>query len=331
MIDVVRAGYTALRTQSPPFGADLAVLAVESLPGAYLGIDELARQHLLLKVHDGSLPSVEVATLAIGTRALAIGGVEKAFLDVTCLFEALAEVFDHFVAAVLEQQSTTGEDAVAAVSTVLERWREFLVAAAGPPGREKLAAVFGELLVILDVVQISGPAGVAVWVGPFGGRHDVRGGVTAIEVKTTRAHTSHQVTIHGEDQLLAPEGGELYVHFVRLEQVPGGGRTVSSLVDELLTAGVQAEPLFEAIAAAGVPVAQLPATNDITFDVRERVTLPVNDEMPKIIPSSFYGDRRPEGVVDISYVVDLDQCLEFSLPGSAYSDLVKKIGQQGAA
>lgn len=331
MIDEVRSAYTALRTRPTPPGSDLAVLALSSVPGAYAGIDELARQHLLLVVQTDSSPPVEIATLAIGTRVLSIGGIKTVFLDVTCLFEALAEVFDHFVAAVLEQQMTTGDDAAASVSNVLERWREFLVAAAGSPGREKLAAVFGELLVVLDVVRNSGPAGIGVWVGPFGGRHDVRGGVTAMEVKTTRAHTSHQVTIHGEDQLLPPEGGQLYVHFVRLEQVPGGRRTVSSLVDELLTAGVPTESLFDAIAAAGVPVAQLAATNDIAFDVRERVTLPVNDAMPKIIPSSFYEGRRPDGVVDLSYVVDLGQCLDYALPESAYNDLVKKIAQQGAA
>lgn len=331
MIDEVRSAYTALRTRPTPPGSDLAVLALPSVPGAYAGIDALARQHLLLAVQSESSPPVEIATLAIGTRVLSIGGTKTVFLDVTCLFEALAEVFDHFVAAVLEQQTTTGDDAFAAVSSVLERWREFLIAPAGPPGREKLAAVFGELLVVLDVVRNSGPTGVGVWMGPFGGRHDVRGGVTSVEVKTTRAHTSHQVTIHGEDQLLAPDGGQLYLHFVRLEQVPGGGRTVSSLVDQLLSAGVPTEPLFAAIAAAGVPVAQLAATNGITFDVRERLTLPVNDGMPKIIPSSFCGGRRPDGVVDVSYVIDLDQCLESALPESAYNELVKKIGQQGAA
>jgi hypothetical protein len=331
VIDEVRSAYTALRTQQAPAGPDLSVLALASVAGAYAGVDELRRQHLLLAIETESSPQVGIATLAIGTRVLSIGGNERVFLDVTCLFEALAEVFDHFVSAVLEQQRETGEDATAVVSSVIERWREFLVASSAPPGRDKLAAVLGELLVVLDVVENSGPSGIDAWVGPFGGRHDMRGGLNAVEVKTTRAHTSHQVTIHGEDQLLAPESGRLYLHFIRLEQVPGGGRTVSSVVDELLTAGVAVEPLFEAIAAAGVPLAQLAATNSVAFDVRERLTLPVDDRMPKIVPASFSAGRRPAGVVDVSYVIDLDQCLESALPELAYSDLLKKIGAQGAA
>lgn len=330
MIDHVRSAYTALRTQPSPAGTDLAVLALKHVPGAYAAIDALARPHLLLAVHPGSQPPAEIPTLAIGTRMLVIGGEEAAFLDVTCLFEALAEVFDHFVAAVLERQLTSGDGAEAAVTTVLAKWREFLVAGTDPPGRAKLAAVFGELLVVLDAVRTGGPAAVGVWAGPFGGRHDVRGGTTGLEVKTTRAHTSRQVSIHGEDQLVPPDGGDLYLHLVRLEQVPGGGRSVSSLIDELLTAGAPTELLFEAVTAAGVPVAQLAATNGVTFDVRERLTVPVDDQTPRIVPATFVGGSRPGGVVDISYVIDLDGCLGSALPDAAYTDLLKTIVTQAA-
>jgi hypothetical protein len=330
LIDEVRSAYTALRSQPPPIGTDLAVLALESVPSVYAGMDELARQHLLLAVRDDRPLPAEIATLTIGRRILVIGEAEMTFVDVTCLFKALAEVFDHFVTAVLERIATTAEGAALALSAVLTRWREFLTAAAVPPSREKLASVFGELLVVLDVVRSSSSADIGVWVGPFGARHDVRGGTTAVEVKTTRSHTSHRVTIHGEDQLLAPDGGRLYLHVVRLEQVPGGGRSVSSLVDELLSIGVAAEPFFDAITAAGVPVSQLAATAGIGFDVRERLTLPVDHMMPRIVPSSFVGGRRPGGVVDISYVIDLAECLGSALPEAAYTDLVTRIAEEGA-
>lgn len=331
MIDDVRSAYTALRTQSLPRGPDLSVVAIENVSGAYAGIDELAHHHLLLTVHVGAAAPAEIPTLSIETRVLLIGGVETTLLDVICRYEALAEVFDHFVSAVLERQASTGEAAEDTVSNVLDRWREFLIAGTRPPGRAKLAAVFGELLVVLDVVRSSGPASIGFWVGPSGGRHDLRGGTTAVEVKTTRAHTSRQVTIHGEDQLLVPDGGQLYLHFVRIEEVPGGGRSISSLVDELLTAGVHTETLFDKMADAGIPVAQLEATADIAFDVRERLTLPVDDTMPRIIPSSFAGGHRPSGVVDISYVIDLDTCWCSALSEPDYKELVKAIAAQGTA
>jgi len=51
----------------------------------------------------------------------------------------VAEVFDHFVVSVIERLSATDETAVRAVETVLQRWRQLLVAPSGPRGRDRLA------------------------------------------------------------------------------------------------------------------------------------------------------------------------------------------------
>jgi hypothetical protein len=94
------------------------------------------------------------------------------------------------------------------VETVLQRWRQVLSAPSGAPGRNRLAEVLSELLAVSDAVHASGVPRIRFWVGPFGGRHDMRCGSAAVEVKTTRSRTGHRVTtIHGADQLLAPEQG----------------------------------------------------------------------------------------------------------------------------
>lgn len=330
MIDEIRSAYTALRAQPRSEEANLAVLPLRSVSVAYAGLDDRSRQHLLLATEPGTKPPAGIATLSIGTRALVIDGRQSEFLDITCLFEGLAEVFDHFASTVLERQRTTGDNAAIVVTAVLEQWREFLVEETRPLGRDKLAAIIGELLVVLDIVQLTGATAFIVWVGPSGNRHDIRGGTTALEIKTTQSHTSRLVTIHGEDQLVAPDNGLLYLHFVRLEQVPGGGQSVFSLTDDLLSAGVPTEALFRALADAGVPAAQLADTADITFDVRERMTVLVDDETPKIVPSSFVGGRRPGGVVDISYVIDLDRSVASSLDQAAHDRVLIEIAEQGA-
>ena len=327
MIDEVRSAFMALRTQEST-GPDLKVLAFNALSGAYAGIDESTRQHVLLAVQTDTPLPAGIPALSMGKRTLVIGGVQTTFLDIICMYESLGEVFDHFVSAVLEHSVATGQDAAESVTTVLERWKNFLTAAQKPPGRDKLASVFGELLVVLDIVREANTADISYWLGPFGGRHDVRSGSTAIEVKTSQAHTSRKVTIHGEDQLVAPDNGRLYLHFVRLEQVPGNGRSVSSVVDELLMAGVPAETLFNAIAAAGIPVSQLPAAAEMTFDVRERLTLPIDGRTPRIIPESFAEGHRPLGVVDINYTIDLDPSLDLVLNRENYLATMKSIGKQ---
>jgi hypothetical protein len=196
-------------------------------------------------------------------------------------------------------------------------------------GREKLAATIGELLVLLDIVRTDPGRRVDCWLGPLGGRHDFRRGSIAIEVKTTRAHTSREVTIHGEDQLDEPENGSLHLHFVRLEHVPSGGASLVSIVDDLLCTGVAADSLFEALAASGVPVSELAATADIPFEVRERLTIPVDQTTPRIVPASFLGGSSPLGITDLSYTINLDSSLDRALGPGAYLELVTSIGADG--
>jgi hypothetical protein len=329
VIDQVRIAYTALRSQLPPPDGELSVLPIKSVGGAFVGVDEDLHPHLVLTAGAEPAPSSESAALDIGTRVLLIEGQETAFIDIVCILRTFDEVFEYFVVAVLDRLAKTDDTTVAAISTVLDTWREFLAAAAAPPGRDKLAAVFGELLVVLDVVLTSRDPSVDFWVGPFGSRHDLRNGPVALEVKTTQSHTGRRVTVHGEDQLVPPDSGRLFLHLVRLEQVPGGGRSVSSLVDELLEASVSPEALFDAVTAAGVPLNALAASADVTFDVRERFTVVVDDRTPKIVPSSFIDGRRPTGVVDLRYTIDLDYCLAAALTLEEYNEIMSSLAVKG--
>ena len=332
MIDEVRMALTALRAKGTPRPGQLSVVELQGALSAYLGIDESGRPHLLVEVDPREpleVRTVAVAALDVGARELDVGGRTASFLDVTCLFESVAEVFDHFIVAVLDRLKEAPGAPSTALAEVLGRWRQFLEPSQGPPGREKLATVFGELLVLLDIVRVDAAKRIDAWLGPFGGRHDIRRGVTAVEVKTTRAHTSRRVTINGDDQLEAPDDGTLHLHFVRLEEVPSGGRSVASVVDDLLSEGVPAEPLFDALSAVGIPIPELPATSDIGFDVRERVTVPIDDESPRIVRASFVGGALPLGVTDLIYVIDLDHSLGHTLDERAYAELIAALGDSG--
>jgi hypothetical protein len=234
----------------------------------------------------------------------------------------VADVFEHFVSAVADRVRLDPSDAIRALTEVLDKWRQFLTPAGAPVGRDTLAAALGELLVLRDIVYADPARRVDSWVGPFGGRHDYRRGTTALEVKTSRAHTSRDVTVHGEDQLDAPLGGSLHLHFVRLEEVPSGGESVATVVDELLSVGVAADRLYEALGACGIPVAELASTGDVSFDVRERVTIPVDGDTPRIVPGSFVGGARPTGVLDLSYVISLDHSMQRVLSGEGYLELI---------
>lgn len=325
MIDEVRLAFAALVTQGKAERHGLVTLAIDPVDGAYVAIDDQSRQHLLLRTQSDVEIDPGVTTLAVSTRPLRIAGKDVRVLDITCLYPVLSEVFDHFAAAVIQRMAASAEEPADAVRNVLASWKNFLIPPSGPPGVDKIAAILGELLVVKDAVKNSGLIDIGFWSGPFGQRHDLRGGTTAMEVKTTRAHTGYRVTIHGEDQLLAPDGGQLYLHFVRLESVHGGQLRLTAVVDELLDAGVSAEQLFRALTASGVAAVDLPATDKTTFDVLERMTLPVDDQTPRIVPDSFTGGKRPPGVVDITYVINISQDADRALSADAYGRVTANV------
>jgi hypothetical protein len=330
VIDLVRLTYGALRESGLPATGEFKVRTIpDGPPGVYLGLDDAGRSHLMIEAVEVGPALAGTAALTIGHARLDIGGAVRGLVDVTCEVDALTEVFDHFVVAVVEQLPRPNASPLSLVLEVFERWRRLLLATGDAPGRDLLASLFGELLVLLDVVRADAARRVDAWVGPFQGRHDLRRGAQAVEVKTTRSHTARVVTIHGEDQLEPPDGGQLHLHMVRLEEVPEGGSSVPTLVDELLAAGATASGLFDAVAAAGVAPTHFKSAARIQFDVRERLTFPVDGAMPRIVPSTFLAGERPVGVLDIAYRVDLDHVLGSALDETAYARLIARLAGAG--
>jgi hypothetical protein len=304
------------------------VLPVANREQSFVAIDSHGRRHFLLQLgDDGEQVPASLSTLNVSVRPLVVDGESVRVLDLACLLEAVAEVFDHFVSAVLEHLDREPlAPRTKVVSDVLERWRLFLIPGDKPAGRDTLASLFGELLAVADVVAAAPAHGLDAWVGPAGARHDLRRGPVAMEVKSTRAHTSRQITIHGADQLDAPDEGLLYLHFVRLEEVPAGGESVATLVDRLLTAGVSAEGLYAGVSASGVSITDLPATASVCFEVRERFTIRVDDSTPRIIPASFVDRAVPTGVVDLNYAIDLDHVSNRAISQDDYRRLSETLG-----
>lgn len=326
MIDQIRLTYAALGQAPIPGAPDLRVQVLSGTEGRIrLGLDEVGREHLL--VPSPSAPARQSGIAAISTehRQLDISGERRRYLDVACLRDELVEVFDHFVAAIAEHTTPDLSDLGPVVATVLDRWRTFFTAAGAPPGRDTLAGILGELLVLRDIALANAIDVLNAWVGPRGARHDFRRGDAALELKTSLAHTSRVVSIHGEDQLLAPHGATLHLQFVRLEEGADLGTSITDLLDELVGLGLPRLELIETVARSGLPAWALTNAGTVRFDVRERLTVPVDDRMPRIVPDTFIDGARPAGVIDLSYRIDLDRVADRALSEDGYRELIGRL------
>ena len=290
------------------------------------GVYHAWNEHLILEVTDGDGVPDSIDAVGVQLRELSVGGSIRRLLDVACRVRPLTDVFEHFAAAVIDHLVRHPSSPSAAVSTVLNTWRRFLHVSAGLQlGRDALAGLFGELLVLLDLTRTGPTAGVAAWAGADRARHDFRTADTAVEVKTTLADTGAVVAVHGLNQLDEPNGGSLHLHFVRLELVAGAGQAVADLVEEILAAGAPPAELYASLDNFGLPVDQIGATSRTTFVVRERATMKVGGGFPRLVPADLSTGQLMPGVTDVAYRINLSHSLPGRIDDTQYRELLAGI------
>jgi putative PD-(D/E)XK family protein DUF4420 len=266
-------------------------------------VDHDGNRHLLvpLTAHQHVRVDRGGAALTVRERPLENDHVYERYADLGCLRRDLDEVFTGLVADILAAVEEGPDRPLKALYTVLSRWRALFQHSAAPLTGDRLAGLFGEL-VVLNELLASDSTAVDFWTGPSGHRHDFTVGTRGIEVKTSAAATGRKVRIHGVEQLQLPPHGTLDLVWIRLERVTGQGSTVADLVDRARQIGDDETGLLFKLAEAGYRPADAALYQDVRFTVREQRWYEVDDDFPRIAPSS-----APPGVSDLDYTVDLDQ------------------------
>lgn len=175
--------------------------------------------------------------------------------------------------------------------------------------RPRLTGLMGELLVLLDGVQIN-PGMVMCWAGPRGERHDFRNGRSAIEVKCSLRSDlkAHRVQISDWEQLEIPESGRLHLHSIRLEQVAGGDWSVPSLL-----LAIKTHLDDKGLAVLEELLAKFDRTLincGLKFSIKERSTYHVIDGFPRLVAAMLVAGK-PLGLSGVSYTLDLDHAEPF--------------------
>ena len=305
---VLREGWIALGERRGGGEGGLAALGI----GKHVDMGEILQaldheggRHVLVPVAGGKVPEdllsagVQVVRIELGRP-----GEVRAFADIRCMFARLADLFDDVAADMVEAAAAEPAEPVPACLRALDQWRALLRSVrSDAPRRTQIVGLMGELMVLRDIVRSDPERRADLWVGREGQRHDLRRGNIAIEVKSTTATEGRDVSIHGVQQLEEPEGGELFLAWFRFEHVPGGGITLSGLIDEIRALGVPAQLLHSGLDERGLAPGMWP---DEEFELRESRFHPVDGTFPRLVPAAFRGGRVPEGVVNVSYRVDLD-------------------------
>ena len=299
---------------NPPTGETLAARLVlpELSKKLYAGIDANKIRHLLVSVsNDDECSDSQSRGLSVATRDLVIQGSEpKRYIDITCHDDSGHIIFDVIGSEIAEKLDKGEPQEI--ITNVISKWRRFW---GQPPrellSREELIGLFAELWFLYHwlLPHTNKTDAINRWRGPFSSRHDFEWQGRSVEVKATTNVQSRLHRIHGIDQLLPPENGELLLFSLSIREEQGSENTLPkfiALCQEKLKDNVDALSKFEnTLAVAGYSPLHNDEYSKFKFGVVDEKLYRVTDEFPRLTTDSF-EDGVPRGVGTIEYSINLD-------------------------
>lgn len=218
-------------------------------PVLFIRADRHGRPEALVRVEHQQLRESQISD-AIGIRPLTLRATgknilaegEHHFLRIQCAQEHLDDAFSSFLEEIRRGLAQGKRSPFDIVRTTVNSWRALLSLAAVEHDPNKLAGLYGELVMLEKLLQLHGPRALETWKGPDSKPHDFRAERCALEVKTSFNRTTKTVTIHGLTQLDPPPGATLYMALLQVDESPDGD-SVDDLLRRVRAAGVDAELL----------------------------------------------------------------------------------------
>ncbi len=267
------------------------------------GIDSAGRRHILIPLGPGEAAKTNTRGRGVQLARLTHDGIS--YLTVLCLLPELDPVFTQFGKELVESIELAPSPAREAADA-FERWRELFSDSTGSAlGIEALIGLLGELMALLELLELGLPPSLEAWEGPLGRVHDFRTESHAIEVKTTLTREGRIVQIANVDQLQPPPGADLILRHTRLDHDPAGFN-LGDLVKAVLSSGADSDVLRALLLQLEVRPDRLDAYKNHRF--RKVETLHYNVEamaFPRIVRGSFSGGDLPPGTLHLRYAIDL--------------------------
>lgn len=320
LVAEIQARWTTLRGRSAPGAEELEVSSLKVDTGhgaAALALSPQGHAQLLLPVASGDRrPAIDVPpALEIAIARLTDGGSLRTYIVVTCIEPVLDRGFADLVEAVLTRVLDGDPARDALVASIRDLGALFARGLTNPIDERIIRGLVAELIV-LKRLAARDPRAPALWFGPEPERHDFRGGVHAIEVKSSGRKTG-RVTISSADQLAPPVGGTLQLWRVALERTQGGAAGVALLVRDIEALTGPSTELRQRLAALGCTDPDAAEWNRLSFNCEAIDAWAVEKGFPRIVPSMFPGGAVPAGIHGITYELDPAVAADFQADEAA--------------
>ena len=282
-------------------------------------IDSSGHRHFLIpilasedEISDNESRGINVNTNYMRTKGTSQNGIISRYIDIMCVDRTGFDQFNLIGRQITEAVSADVSTKAEAVRKVLTRWRYFWgKIPKNILSKEQTIGLFSELWFMkywlfprLDKRKV-----IESWSGPRGGRHDFEFPNISFEVKGTTIVEGRIHWIHGLDQLLPPEDGELLFFSLKLREENGGVRDLPEMVrscGELLNEDLEVLDQFEsALSSVGYSPAHDSEYEKLKFRVVDEMLYNVDANFPKITNKTLLNGH-PTGVERVKYQINLD-------------------------
>jgi len=172
--------------------------------------------------------------------------------------------------------------------------------------KERQRGLYGELIFLNTLLNRSNDfvKTISSWTGPDGSNQDFSNGLTAVEVKSSKA-TKPTVNIASELQLDWTILDNLYLHVIHLDELNNGPETLKKMI-EVIKQRVEKHPnllrLFEEkLDLVGIPFGEEKHYNEVGFIIRSQRAYEVQNGFPVLINKTINN----EAIHNVKYQIDL--------------------------
>lgn len=211
------------------------------------------------------------------------------------------------------------------IENTLARWKEFFSFSGDVAmSREKQQGLFGELLLLSELIGSQGTSVVHNWTGPNAETHDFYINSDALEVKTTSAKTPYSIHINNEFQLDDNDvSGNLLLMVYALRSSKTDGENLPAIIDRIRTMIGNDQITLSEFQHKLWRYGYIDGHDElyqIHFTLREAFLYHVTSGFPRITKNDL-----PNGTGAITYILSLASCSQYITEMTA-SDWIAKGG-----
>ena len=231
------------------------------------------------------------------TGLLSIDGEMKNYLILRSAFEEYRYEFASMCAEFLDpgDSGQKRQELLADPYTWWTKWKELV----GNTNRDlRVYNVLAEMMVLYHKYK-NDPS--TEWAATRMGSHDIECSDESCEIKSTVKRYGADITIAGQHQLEHVKS--LFLYFCRLEESLEG-TSINEMKGMLVDAGYDEGKLELELEKQGFERGA--NIRNKKYKLLEKRKYEVDDSFPRIIQTSFKGDKYPNAITHIEYTIDLD-------------------------